>query len=135
MSELIRESNFLTEKYPPRWIALKYLEEDEDILCKGDKQDKGVSSGLKALAKEVSKHCEKTLNTVPEAIIADYRYGYINSLLKGVIKRRFDTDRLDISDKIDKVLTHRFIGPLIMVFVLYLMFKMTFFCLGNIPLH
>ncbi|GAB6888820.1 ferrous iron transport protein B [Desulfothermus okinawensis JCM 13304] len=133
MSELIRESNFLTEKYPPRWIALKYLEEDEDILCKGDKQDKGVSSGLKALAKEVSKHCEKTLNTVPEAIIADYRYGYINSLLKGVIKRRFDTDRLDISDKIDKVLTHRFIGPLIMVFVLYLMFKMTFL-FGEYPL-
>ncbi|WP_461833385.1 ferrous iron transport protein B [Desulfothermus sp.] len=133
ISTIVEENKFLTEKYPARWIALKYLEEDEDILSQGDAQDLDVSNKLKSLVDKVSTHCEKTLNTVPEAIVADYRYGYIHSLLKGVIKYRFDPDRLDISDKIDRVLTHRFIGPLIMVVILYLMFKMTFL-FGEYPL-
>ena len=133
ISTIVEKNKFLTEKYPARWIALKYLEEDEDILSQGDAQDLDVSNRLKSLVHKVSTHCEKTLNTVPEAIVADYRYGYIHSLLKGVIKYRFDPDRLDISDKIDRVLTHRFIGPLIMVVILYLMFKMTFL-FGEYPL-
>ncbi len=133
MEELIIENKFLVSKYPARWVAIKYLEEDSDIEEKGDKEDTKVSNKLKALVEKVSTHCEKTLNTSPEAIIADYRYGFINSLLKGIIKRRFDADRLDISDKIDKVLTHRLIGPIIMLLVLYLMFKLTF-AFGEYPL-
>jgi len=133
ISTIVEENKFLTEKYPSRWIAIKYLEEDEDIVSQGDALDLDVSNRLKSLVKKVSTHCEKTLNTVPEAIVADYRYGYIHSLLKGVIKYRFDPDRLDISDKIDRILTNKFIGPLVMFIVLYLMFKMTFL-FGEYPL-
>ncbi len=134
MIEVIKENQFLVSLYPSRWIALKYLEMDEDILKKGRELDEETSSLLEKIVEKVTSHCESTLNTVPEAIIADYRFGFIHSLLKGVIKRRFDHNRLDISDQIDKILTHKFLGPIFMLLVLYLMFKATF-AFGNYPLE
>ncbi len=134
MVALIEKTGFLTHNYPPRWVAIKYLEEDLEIIEKGRSVDKDTSARLEKMVEKVSKHCETTLNTNPEAIIADYRYGFISSLLKGIIKRERLDDRIDISDKIDKVLTHRLLGPIIMVGVLYLMFKFTF-VFGDYPLR
>ncbi len=134
MVELIEKNNFLTERYPSRWIAIKYLEEDMEIIQKGKEINKEISQILESMVEKVALHCESTLNTNPEAIIADYRYGFISSLLKGIIKRKRLEDRIDISDKIDKVLTHRLVGPLIMIFVLYFMFKLTF-VFGDYPLR
>ncbi len=133
MVQIIEENKFLTKRYPSRWIAIKYLEEDIEIIEKGKKENNRISAVLEGMVEKVTFHCENTLNTNPEAIIADYRYGFISSLLKGVIKRKRLEDRIDISDKIDKVLTHRLIGPLIMILVLYLMFKLTF-VFGDYPL-
>ena len=36
MEKIITESNFLTDLYPSRWIAIKYLENDAQILEKGE---------------------------------------------------------------------------------------------------
>jgi ferrous iron transport protein B len=75
----------------------------------------------------LAKHLLDTLDTYPEAEIADYRYGYIKAILKqGVIAVKANQDRLFLSDKIDKVLTNRFAGPLIMVAVLMGLYHFTF---------
>ena len=75
-----------------------------------------------------------TLNMDCEAIVADYRYGFIASLLKrGVVTREQPRDRLAMSDRIDKVVTHAVFGPLLMLGVLYGMFHLTF-TLGETPL-
>mgnify|MGYP007003910405 CR=1 FL=1 len=57
---------------------------------------------------EVARHLRDTLNTWPEAVIADYRYGFISSLLRdGVLVRLQDMHaRIQFSDRMDKVLTH-----------------------------
>jgi ferrous iron transport protein B len=134
MSELIERENFLSGRYPARWVALKYLEEDEEVMKLGRREHPELAERLEAHVAEVSRHCQQTLDTYPEAIIADYRYGFITSLLKqDVVSRTGDRSRIDISDKIDRVLTHRFFGPLIMFAVLYAMFKLTF-GLGEAPL-
>ena len=126
MFEIIENEAFLTNKYPSRWLAIKYLEGDENILNKGRHENKNVHKLLLNIIKKVEIHIEKTLNTYPEAMIADYRYGYIQALLKqGVIAREYSFKR-SLSEKIDKVLTQRFLGPLVMVVVLYLMFWLTF---------
>jgi len=125
MTELIEKEKFMTDKYPSRWLAIKYMEEDENILRKG-KENEDTHNELISIVKRVEKHTEKTLNTYPEAIIADYRYGYIQSLLKqGVISREY-AFKHSFSEKIDKVLTQRFFGPLVMLAVLYLLFWLTF---------
>ena len=95
-----------------RWYAIKLFERDEKVL-----------ESLK-LSKETLDHinkdieaCEKEMDDDSESIITNERYIYIGNLLKGIYKRRKATD-LTISDKIDKIVTHRFFGVLIFIAVM-----------------
>ncbi len=127
MTKIIEENRFLTELYPPRWTAIKYLEEDEQVLTKGREADPETSERLRRMAAKVTEHIQKTLDSYPEAIIADHRYGYIAALLRqGVVEERWKGDRLHLSDQIDRVLTNRFFGPIIMLGVLYAVYQITF---------
>jgi ferrous iron transport protein B len=133
MTALIEGQDFLGGRYPARWLALKYLEKDEEIISLGQAQG-ALSARLEQLADEVAEHCQRTLDSYPEAIIADYRYGYINSLLKqGVYVRDELKERIRVSDQIDRIVTQKFLGPLIMVGILYVIYKITF-TLGKFPM-
>ncbi len=134
MTGFIRQAGFLTDSYPSRWLALKYLEGDVQIKTLG-RQAGEIGDTLERMARRVTEHCQATLDTIPEAIIADYRYGYIASVTKqGVFVQRGHHERIILSDRIDRILTHRFIGPLLMIGVLYGMFVVTF-TVGEIPMR
>jgi ferrous iron transport protein B len=127
METEIAANHFLTDTYQARWIALKYMESDEQIVTLGRKADADLSGRLEEQVSKVSRHLQNTLDTYPEAVIADQRYGYINSILKqGVIYHKYDRNRLYSSDRIDKVLTNRFLGPLIMLAVIAGLYHLTF---------
>jgi len=127
MAQRITTAGFMTDSYAPRWLALKYLEGDSQIRDKGRRADPAVDTELQETVTKVSEHLLKTMETYPEAIIADHRYGYIKSVLRQeVITHKFDIDRLHASDRIDKVLTNRFMGPIIMLAVLLGLYKFTF---------
>jgi ferrous iron transport protein B len=127
MEKEIADNHFLTDTYKARWIALKYMENDEQILTHGRETDADLSGRLEERVSKVSRHLQNTLDTYPEAVIADQRYGYINSVLKqGVIYHKYDRNRLYSSDRIDKVLTNRFLGPLIMLAVIAALYHFTF---------
>jgi ferrous iron transport protein B len=126
MEAAITTSAFPSE-LPPRWTALKYLEADEQVIGKGRDADPELSKKLEALADQVTEHLQKTLDSYPEAIIADHRYGFISALLKGgVVRRSEKADRLFLSDQLDRVLTNRLFGPMIMMVVLYVIYQFTF---------
>ena len=125
--EDIETSGFLTDTYPARFTALKYLENDDQILAKGREISPATAENLEEDVAGVARHLVKTLDVYPEAIIADHRYGYLKSILReGVITHAFDTDRLYTSDKIDKITTHRLFGPVIMLAVLFGLYHFTF---------
>jgi ferrous iron transport protein B len=127
MEEEIKAGNFMTETYQARWIALKYMENDEQILTLGKDVNPALAKKLEDAVRNVSHHLLNTLDTYPEAMIADQRYGYIKSILKlGVIYHKYDQNRLYSSDRIDKVLTNRFVGPLIMLAVIAGLYHFTF---------
>ena len=127
MEPIIREAGFLTDTYPARWTALKYLEADDPIQSAGRIADSALSGRLERMVQRVSDHLSATLDTYPEAVIADQRYGYIKSLMnQGIVAYGQDRYRLHISDRIDKVVTHRFAGPLIMLAVIYGLYQFTF---------
>ncbi|OEU67574.1 MAG: ferrous iron transport protein B [Desulfobacterales bacterium PC51MH44] len=127
MQAEISANNFLTDTYRARWVALKYLENDEQIRSLGQKTNPELAVKLEEIVKRVSNHLQNTLNTYPEAMIADHRYGYIKSIVKQrVISYQQDQSRLFVSDKIDKVLTNRFLGPVIMIAVLMGLYHFTF---------
>jgi ferrous iron transport protein B len=134
MTDLIKERNFLTQTYPPRWLALKFLENDL-VVRQLFEADSELHRTMRDMADDVARHCEKTLKTQPEFIVADYRYGYISSILRqGVLTIQPDLQgRADLSDKIDSVLTHQLAGPTIMLCVLYGLFSVTF-AIGQVPM-
>ena len=127
MEALIRPAEFLTRSYDPRWTALKYLENDQQVIDRGYKQDKATAMKLDAVVQRVRTHIAHTLDTHPEGIIADHRYGYVHSVLKqGVIRFFQDENRIQVSDRIDRIVTHRFMGPVIMVAMLMGLYQFTF---------
>ena len=135
MTAEIEAAGFLTPRYPARWVALKYLESDEEIHKLGAACNPEVHAVLKAATAAAAAHLDATLGTYPEAMIADYRYGYIHAILKQnvLIKPEDTAARVAFSDRADQVLTHKFAGPLLMFGVLYLVYKLTF-TLGEIPM-
>ncbi|WP_310599339.1 ferrous iron transport protein B [Desulfobulbus sp.] len=117
----------LTAVYPQRWLGVKLLENDEQIVDKTMETYPEAGKRLIARCGTIGQHLQHTLGVYPEAVIADHRYGYIKSIIhQGVVTRKFVADRLYASDKIDKVVTHRVLGPLIMAGVLYCLYTFTF---------
>lgn len=135
LTESLDEEGVGCAPYPTRWLALKLLENDEEILAELSHDKPDVMKHVKEHLDEVEAHLKATLGTSAEAIIADYRYGYISSLLRGVLTRRDDiAQRMDLSDRADHILTHQFLGPLIMLGIMYLMYRITF-TLGEVPMQ
>jgi ferrous iron transport protein B len=127
METAITAAGLLTDIYPARWIALKYMECDEQILARGRKADAELSAVLEAIVTKVTDHIKTTLDLYPEAVIADHRYGFIKSIIQqGVLSVQHDRNRLYLSDRIDSVLTNRFAGPLIMLAVVWGLYQFTF---------
>jgi ferrous iron transport protein B len=123
----IEREGFLTETYPSRFTAIKYLENDDQIMARGRKTRPNVAETVESLVGQVSGHLIKTMDVYPEAIIADHRYGFIKSIIRqGVLTHKFDTDRLYASDRIDKIVTNRLLGPGIMLAILFGVYTFTF---------
>lgn len=133
MVAIIEGNSFLTDLYVSRWVAIKYLEQDELILEAGETVNRQISDALMKIVDEVTHHIEETLDTYPEAIIADQRYGFIRSILKqGVLTRSGDETRVFLTERIDSVLLNRFFGPIIMIMIITGLYYATF-NLSEIP--
>ncbi|HJD97875.1 ferrous iron transport protein B [Mailhella massiliensis] len=127
MTSIIKDRHILTSRYPARWTALKILENDEVLRAQVKAADAAAALELDALRDTLAEHLAATLETTPEAVVSDFRYGFIHSALKDGVIRKDDTkDRLAFTDKLDKVLTNTVLGPLIMLGVVYFMFWTTF---------
>jgi ferrous iron transport protein B len=135
MTPIVEDSKLLTNFYPARWVALKFLENDKDIIDRAKTLNADASNKLLAIVQKVTNHLKTTMDSYPEAMIADYRYGWISSVLKnGVLENVEEVfARTDFSDKVDKVLTHRILGPAILLVVLYLLYYATIE-LGDYPM-
>ena len=111
-------------KYDPRWLALKYLEGDTqitEILYRASQ----IRPQIEPIRAKVAKHIQGTLEEEPEGIVADHRYGLITGITKKTVKHKIEF-RLNMSDKVDRLLTNRVLGPAIMLLILYGIFEITF---------
>ncbi len=100
-----------------RWYAIKIFERDEKVLEKLH-IDPTVQ---KHIEKDIQR-AEEELDDDAESIITNERYIYIASIIKGCYKKK-NRGQLSTSDKIDKIVTNRFLAlpifALIMVIVYY----------------
>ena len=101
-----------------RWYAIKLFEKDEKVI----KSLNLSKETLDHINKDIEA-CEKEMDDDAESIITNERYVYIGNLLKGIYNKR-SAEQLTSSDKIDKIVTNRFLGlpifALIMTFVYWL---------------
>ncbi|MDR2573151.1 MAG: ferrous iron transport protein B [Desulfovibrio sp.] len=127
MEKIITEKNVLSGRYHPRWTAIKLVEGDEEIRREALLADEETTNRLMTAREKTAAHIADTLKADMEGIVIDYRYGYVNALLRdGIVRRDPGKDRLAVTDKLDKVLTNAFFGPLIMLGLLLLVFQFTF---------
>lgn len=95
-----------------RFLAVKLLEKDEKIASLiHDAPD--VSSEIKAL--------EEAFDDDTESIITNERYVYISSIIKECIKKN-RKNNLTVSDKIDKIVTNRWLALPIFAFVMFIVY-------------
>lgn len=115
LETIIKKDAKLSRRLPPRWLAVKVLENDENVLKKFE------SSPVKS---EVLRFLEAVNSEELEALVADKRYETINGILHQVLKRA--DERMSSSDMIDHVFTHKYLGiPLFLIFM-WGAFELTF---------
>ncbi|MBR3039932.1 MAG: ferrous iron transporter B [Lachnospiraceae bacterium] len=96
-----------------RWYAIKVFERDDKVL------EKLKISGTQMYHIEGDiVAAEKEMDDDSESIITNERYIYIAEILKGIYKKK-DANKLSASDKIDKVITNRFLGLPIFAAVMF----------------
>ncbi|RLD51740.1 MAG: ferrous iron transport protein B [Bacteroidetes bacterium] len=126
----IRENVSLTSKVAPRFLALSLLEKDKSI----QKRIRNLNNGKQIInnAENAIKKLETNLKDDTETLITDARYGFIRGALKETYKRNKVNGKTQ-TQKIDKILTHKFWGIPIFIFFMWLMFQLTF-SLGEYPM-
>jgi len=124
LEQLINLNPELNLKYPGRWLAVKLLEGDERLRTE---MQKDQANQVLAQAGQSVNHLINLLGDELEAIIAERRYGFISGLLKEVVSRRPTLEeRLTVSDKIDRVVTNRFLGLPLFLLAMWAVFQFTF---------
>ncbi|MFC1834898.1 ferrous iron transporter B, partial [Thermodesulfobacteriota bacterium] len=71
------------------------------------------------------KHLEDIFGDPPDLLLTDARYGFIFGAVKRTVTLGKE-DRVHLSEMIDRVLTHRLLGPVILCLTLYLVYMFTF---------
>ena len=103
-----------------RWYAVKLFERDEKVL-EELKLDKDLTDHID----EHIKDCEKEMDDDAESIITNQRYAYINTVVSSAVKKKERRDNLTVSDKIDQIVTNRFLALPIFAVIMYLMYSLS----------
>jgi ferrous iron transport protein B len=120
------KEQLLTEKYDARWLAIKLLEQDDDITAKIHSREV-----LETLAAS-TEHLKGIFGDNPEIVMADRRYGFISGACQETIQTTVEL-RHNYSDMIDALVTHRIFGLPIFLLLMYLTFVLTF-KIGGYPM-
>ena len=107
-----------------RWYAIKIFERDDKVL----EQLKIPTETLDHIEEDI-KAAETELDDDAESIITNERYVYIAQLIKGCYKKK-SSEKLSTSDKIDKVVTNRWLGLPIFAIVMFLVYYIAMVAVG-----
>ena len=108
-----------------RWYAIKIFERDDKVLAQLNLQ-KDILNHIEEDIKAAEEECDDDA----ESIITNERYVYIASLMKGCYKKKA-AGKLSTSDKIDKVVTNRWLGLPIFAAVMFLIYYISMVTVGT----
>ena len=131
LQALIRRTPALSDHYSTRFISLKLLEKDDS--CAHLISGAGNFIDIQDMARVENQRISDLFREETESLITDARYGFIAGALKETMKRSGKDPGFSRSQKIDRILTNRYLGLPIFLGFLWIMFHATF-TLGNYPM-
>ena len=130
---LIQENRDIRSHYSTRYLSIKYLENDSDI-------EKVIATlpnkeAIDSARKEEQARIESLLHSNAESAIVDAKYAFIQGALSETYRQHAENrSKRTITDKIDAIVTNKWLAFPIFIILLYIMFKATF-SLGNYPME
>lgn len=128
--QIIKEDKPITDKVSSRFLAIKMLEKDEQVNSL--LADYSNFHEIKGITKKEINKIELLEKEDSETIITNAKYSFITGALKETFKAPNQTKKTR-SEKIDNVLTHKYLGFPLFTAILFLMFYTTF-TLGAYPM-
>ena len=110
-----------------RWYAVKLFERDERV-----KDQLNLDASLLAHIEEHIAECEKELDDDAESIITNERYAYISRLMTTCVQKKQRKEHLTVSDKIDRIVTNRWLALPIFALVMTLVYYVSVTTIGDI---
>lgn len=108
-----------------RWYAIKIFERDEKVIEKLN-----INAGVMEHIEEDIKAAEEELDDDAESIITNERYIYIAEIIKSCYKKK-NAGKLSNSDKIDRVVTNRWLGLPIFALIMFLVYYISMVGIGS----
>lgn len=124
--ELIHD-NAYAAGIPAHWASVKLIEGDalvESALALDDNTSRKVSE-IAARYEAAGAPGDR------ETLVADSRYGYIEKVAGAALKRGADPDAPTISDKIDRIVTHKYLAVPVFLLAMLAIFALTFGPVGS----
>ncbi len=100
-----------------RWHAVKLFERDERVLKQAP-----LSPDVLKKIEEIVAGCEKELDDDAESIITNQRYAFIARVMSLCVKKGKAAGALTLSDKIDRVVTNRFLALPLFAVIMFLVY-------------
>lgn len=112
--------------YPTRFVSTKLVEGDEPM----QKELSLHKDDLDIIEKIVSS-MEDALHTDREAALADMRYSYIEEVVAVCVNKKNKSYAQERSEKLDRILTHKYLGIPLFLLIMLCIFYLTFGPIGG----
>ncbi len=107
-----------------RWYAIKLIERDKVVL-----ENINLSDAEKKSIEEIISGLEKKFDDDSESIITNERYNFITDIIKRCVKK--SSEKLTASDKIDKIVTNKWLGIPIFLVVMWAIYFISVTTVGT----
>ena len=122
----IIEDHAQNADYPTRFAATKLVEGDEPMQRALHLHQDDLD-----IIEKIVKSMEDALGTDREAALADMRYSYIEELVKDCVVKNHRSQGLKRSQRIDRLLTHKYLGIPVFILIMLMIFYLTFGPIGG----
>lgn len=121
----------ITDEMTPRYVAIKLLEDDR--IMKEQLAEVPNYGRMTEVAQKEIQRLEKEYKEDTRTIVTNAKYGFIRGALQETF-RSGDKDKRQLTNAIDAVLMHRWLGFPFLIFFMWVMFQATF-SLGSYPME
>ena len=110
-----------------RWYAIKLFERDEKVM-----EQANLPQGIQEEIEKVIVACEQEMDDDAESIITNQRYAYISRLVSSSVRKGRPKGALTASDRIDQVLTNRWLALPIFAAIMFLVYYISVTTIGSL---